>query len=99
MQNRKRIFAFVVIVACTLSWSFSNAQESSPGQAPSPSPTSISPDKKWEYRVEDDDSSVLVRARSDEPVVRLSSPGTDGSSKGQTGKLVWAPDSRRFAFN
>ena len=93
------ISVLVGIAACAISCSLSNAQESSPGQAPSPSPTSISLDKKWEYRVEDDDSSVLVRARSDEPVVRLSSPGTDGSSKGQTGKLVWAPDSRRFAFN
>jgi hypothetical protein len=99
MQNRKRIFAFVVIVACTLSCSFSNAQEPSPGQTPSPSPTSISPDKKWEYRVEDDDSAVLVRSDREKPVIKLSDPENDGSLKTKTGKLIWAPDSQRFAFN
>jgi hypothetical protein len=99
MQNRKRIFAFVVIVACTLSCSFSNAQESSPGQTPSPAPTSISPDKKWEYRVEDDDSAVLARSDREQPVIKLSNPENDGPLKTQTGKLIWAPDSRRFAFN
>jgi len=99
MQNRKRIFAFVVIVACTLSCSFSNAQEPPPGQTPSPSPTSISPDKKWEYRVEDDDSAVLVRSDREESVIKLSDPEKDGSLKAKTGKLIWAPDSQRFAFN
>jgi hypothetical protein len=89
MQNRKRIFAFVVIVACTLSCSFSNAQEPSPGQTPSPSPTSISPDKKWEYRVEDDDSAVLLRSDREKPVIKLSDPENDGSLKTKTGKLIW----------
>jgi hypothetical protein len=93
------ISVLVGIAACGISCGLSNAQESSPGETPSPSPTSISPDKKWEYRAKDDDSAVLVRARSDKPVIRLSNPDTDGSLKGQTGKLVWAPDSRRFAFN
>src|SRR4029453_9856568 len=99
MQKRKRIFAFVVIVACTISCVSSNAQESSPGQTPSPSPTSISPDKKWEYRVEDDDSAVLVRSGREKPVIKLSDPEDVGSLKAKTGKLIWAPDSRRFAFN
>jgi hypothetical protein len=99
MQNRKRIFAFVVIVACTISCVSSHAQESSPGQTPSPSPTSISPDKKWEYRVEDDDSAVLVRSDREKPVIKLSDPENDGSLKTKTGKLIWAPDSQRFAFN
>jgi hypothetical protein len=86
-------------VVCAMTCVLSDAQESPTGQTPSPSPTPISPDKKWEYRVEDDDSAVLVRAGSDKPVVRLSSFDSDGSLKGKTGKLVWAPDSRRFAFN
>src|SRR5438034_3026527 len=99
MQNRKRIFAFVVIVACTISCVSSNAQGSSPGQTPSPAPTSLSPDKKWEYRVEDDDSAVLVRSDREKPVIKLSDPENDGSLKTKTGKLSWAPDSQRFAFN
>jgi hypothetical protein len=99
MQNRKRIFAFVVIVACTLLCSFSNAQEPSPGQTPLPSPTSVSPDKKWEYRVEDDDSAVLVRSDREKAVIKLSDPENDSSLKTKTGKLIWAPDSQRFAFN
>jgi hypothetical protein len=93
------ISVFLAIVACAISCALSNAQESPPAQTPSLSSPSISPDKKWEYRVEDDGSAVLVRARSDKPVVRLSNPDTDGSLKGETGKLVWAPDSRRVAFN
>jgi len=93
------ISVLVGIAACAMSCGLSHAQESPRGQTPSPLPTSISPDKKWEYRVKDDESAVLVRARSDKPVVRLCNPDTDGSLKGQTGKLVWAPNSRRFAFN
>jgi hypothetical protein len=57
---------------------------------------SVSPDKQWEYRV-GKESAVLVKAGSEEPVVDLSEE--IGGLAVETGKVVWAPDSRRFAFN
>jgi hypothetical protein len=56
----------------------------------------LSPDRKWEYRVIDSAPS-LVKAGSTDVVVKL--PGADGSSAAESGDVVWAPDSRRFAFN
>ena len=57
---------------------------------------SVSPDKQWEYRVSNE-SAVLVKAGSEEPLVDLSEE--IGGLAVETGKVVWAPDSRRFAFN
>jgi hypothetical protein len=57
---------------------------------------SLSPDKQWEYRVIKE-STVLVRAGSDEPALNLNEE--IGYLAIETGKLVWAPGSRRFAFN
>jgi hypothetical protein len=59
-------------------------------------PRSLSPDKKWEYRVIKEDA-VLVKAGSDAPVLNLNEE--IGHLAIETGKLIWAPDSRRFAFN
>jgi hypothetical protein len=56
----------------------------------------LSPDHKWEYRVTTE-SAVLVKAGSDATVLDL---GEEiGHLARETGNLVWAPDSRRFAFN
>jgi hypothetical protein len=55
-----------------------------------------SPDKKWEFRVINE-TAALVRARSDTPIVDL---GEEiGYLAAETGRLIWASDSRRFAFN
>src|SRR6266852_4224664 len=55
-----------------------------------------SPEKKWEFRV-NNETAALVKAGSDAPVLDL---GEEiGYLAGETGNLVWAPDSRRFAFN
>jgi hypothetical protein len=60
---------------------------------------SLSPDKNWEYRLVGD-TAVLVRAGEDKPAVTISGPEVEGTPlKTKTGTLVWAPDSRRFAFN
>ncbi len=42
---------------------------------------------------------MLVRSDREKPVIKLSDPENDGSLKTKTGKLIWAPDSQRFAFN
>jgi len=56
----------------------------------------LSPDKQWEYRVTGE-RTVLVKAGSDAPVLNLNEE--IGWLAIESGKLVWAPDSRRFAFN
>jgi hypothetical protein len=66
-------------------------------QDPEAQPKAIlSPDQHWEYRVVND-TAVLVKAGDDKPAAELSESGE--SLKTETGRLVWAPDSRRFAFN
>ena len=55
----------------------------------------ISPDKKWAYR-QVDDEPVIVRAESGEVVLKL---GEEGGVAPHSGKVLWAPDSRRVAFN
>src|SRR5262244_2147733 len=62
---------------------------------------SISPDKQWEYRIVNEGQNVtgvLVKAGSDQPVLGFGDPDY-GPLEIETGKLAWAPDSRRFAFN
>ena len=55
-----------------------------------------SPDKKWEFRAINE-TAALVKTGSDAPVLDLSKE--IGYLASETGNLVWAPDSRRFAFN
>lgn len=59
-------------------------------------PRFTSPDKQWEFRVADE-KAVLVRVESGETALDLSEE--IGYLALETGKLVWAQDSRRFAFN
>jgi hypothetical protein len=53
-----------------------------------------SPDKKWDYRVVEGQAAI-VRAGNGEVVLKLS--GEDESPA--AGTILWAPDSRRVAFN
>src|SRR4029077_18707228 len=76
----------VLAVACVISCVFSNAQESSP---PAEEHTSISPDKKWEYV--GGDEPKLVTAGTNDVALHLSDQGP--------GDVIWAPDSKRFAYN
>jgi hypothetical protein len=88
-MRRICLFALVCLLACVL-----RAQE-----AEAPRKPSFSPDKNWEYRVSGD-TGTLVKAGDDKPAVNLSGSEEEGSPlKTKTGWLVWAPDSRRFAFN
>jgi hypothetical protein len=57
---------------------------------------SVSPDKKWAYRLIEGEPAI-VRAESGEVVLKLSEEGGWVSLK--SGELLWAPDSRRVAFN
>lgn len=84
-----RRFCLVGLV-CLLPWAL-GAQESEAESKPQ-----LSPDKKWEYRILNDDMAALVKVGEEKPTIELS----EGEMlKIESGKLVWAPDSRRFAFN
>jgi uncharacterized protein YecT (DUF1311 family) len=77
-----------------------NNEASSVSQAdpsPQPTPASISPDKKWEYKpVTDDRKPQIVKAGTDEAAGDLP---CDYSTCGDSARVLWAPDSKRFAFH
>lgn len=56
----------------------------------------LSPDKKWAVRLVEDEPAI-VHAESGEVAVKLSAEG--GLLAPDSGKVLWAPDSRRVAFN
>ena len=84
----KRSFYIAIFLACAQSLA---AQTEQPEGHPS-----VSPDKQWEYRVSKE-SAVLVKAGSAEPLIDFSEE--IGYLAVETGRVIWAPDSRRFAFN
>ena len=58
--------------------------------------SSVSPDKKWEYQP-DESAPKIVRADTNEVVLDLSDqPAGNGFG---FATVIWAPDSKRFAFN
>ena len=57
---------------------------------------SLSPDKKWGYRVVEGQPSI-VRAETGQVVLKLG--GEPNSLTAESGEILWAPDSRRLAFN
>jgi len=76
----------VLAVVCAITCVFSNAQES---PSPAEEHTSMSPDKKWEYL--GGDEPKIFKAGTNDVALHLSDQGP--------GDVVWAPDSKRFAFN
>jgi uncharacterized protein YecT (DUF1311 family) len=74
-----------------------SAQESDKEPAAAaPNPSSVSPDKKWEYRP-DESAPKIVKAGTDAVALDLSDQPA-GNGFGLAG-VIWAPDSKRFAFN
>jgi hypothetical protein len=59
-------------------------------------PSSLSPDKRWAYRLVEEEPAI-VRAETGEVVLKLAGDG--GVAAAESGKVLWAPDSRRVAFN
>jgi hypothetical protein len=81
---------YFVGLACLLPCAL-GAQESEAERKPE-----LSPNKKWEYRILNDDMAALVKVGEEKPTIELAQ---GEMLKIDSGKLVWAPDSRRFAFN
>ena len=63
-------------------------------------PGSLSPDKQWEYRSdqESDYLPAIVKVSTTEVVVHLTKVD-EGTVHTTDPVIVWAPDSKRFAFN
>jgi hypothetical protein len=80
----RQLFIFAAVALCAIGC---NAQESSP---PVEEVTSISPDKKWEFL--GGDEPKIVATDTKQMVLDLSEQGSQGD-------VLWAPDSKRFAFN
>jgi hypothetical protein len=83
----KHRLMLALAVGCAISCVFSSAQESSP---PAEEHSSVSPDKKWQY-LGGEDEAKIVATDTKQVVLQLSNQGT--------GDVVWAPDSKRFAYN
>jgi hypothetical protein len=66
-------------------------------QEPSPSPTFVSPDKQWEYRCDGGLWSSIVKTGPNKMVLDLSNELEVPYC--QDAQVIWAPDSKRFAFN
>jgi len=57
-----------------------------------------SPDKKLEYRIKDEGGAEIVKVKTGEAVLDLKEAAETALAT-ESGRVLWAPDSRRFAFN
>ena len=100
---------FLTIATLFLSWSCSEQMRA---QSPSPKQNaidqqsdakSLSPDKNWEYdcpaSVEYECSPEVGKAGSDDIVVDLDGDLNVYGKYSKRSNIVWAPDSKHFAFN
>src|SRR4030095_1105204 len=66
---------------------------------------SVSPDKKWKYRCTEYDAVYhqcepeIVKAGTSQPVLDLGEDVEVHNPEASQARIVWAPDSKRFAFN
>ena len=92
-------FAAIANVS-TLLWlsSLASVFSQTPTPTASPKSSTLSPDKKWEYKAPSEEGPKLVKADTDEIAADLSDV-CDISSCGDNASVIWAPDSKRFAFN
>jgi uncharacterized protein YecT (DUF1311 family) len=76
---------------------------SEPEQTPSSSSSSVSPDKKWEYKCAeyglDQCAPEIVTAGTTEVVLDLDEEQQVHGPEARQAEVIWAPDSKRFAFN
>lgn len=89
----RQFFICAAFVACAITCGSAVSQESSPSAEED---TRVSPDKKWEYRP-DESGPKIVNVGTNEMALDLSDqPAGNGFS---SAAVIWAPDSKRFAFN
>jgi hypothetical protein len=87
----------VIAITSTTTCVFASAQESA---SPAEEQPSISPDRKWGYKCVEYNGecwSQIVKAGTTQVVVDLTdAPDGAGATNPE---ILWAPDSKRFAFN
>jgi hypothetical protein len=83
-----------VLISLWLS-SLGSVFSETPAPTASPNPSSLSPDKKWEYS--GGDTAKLVKAGTNEVALTFSEE-CDLGALGEHSAVLWAPDSKRFAF-
>jgi hypothetical protein len=83
------VFAFSLCLLSLSAWTSENDGEAK--KFPSPN-------KKLEYRIKDDGGAEIVKVKTGEVVLDLEEAAETALAT-ESGKIVWAPDSRRFAFN
>ena len=88
------VFTLIFFIALALACGTSNAQEST---TPKEDHTSLSPDKQWEYQWPDGENPVILKAGTTQAVLDLSEEAAPQFAS--EAKVVWAPVSKRFAFN
>ncbi len=84
--------------------SSASAQESNKEPAAAaPNPSSVSPDKKWEYKCAeyglDQCAPEIVKAGTADVVLDLDQEQQVHGPEARHAEVIWAPDSKRFAFN
>ena len=83
--------------------SLGSAFSETPTPAGSPTSSSLSPDKKWEYNCGEYSPGYcypeVLKAGTTERAVDLDQELSVTGSESRDAQLIWAPDSKRFAFN
>lgn len=101
-MNLKSINKFAVI-ASLLILLWLSSLKSVFSQTPSPNPSSISPDKQWEYKsvqyYDSECSAKIVKAGTTQSMLELDKDLEMSGSESGDADILWAPDSKRFAFN
>lgn len=68
-----------------------------------PTPGTVSPDKRWEYKCTEYASGYcypeIVETETTDRVVDLDQELSVTGSESRDAQIIWAPDSKRFAFN
>ena len=94
--NRERMIPRAEISSLTRKEPLAPTKTPEPESSKPPDLSSVSPDKKWEYQP-DESAPRIVKADTNEEALDLSDqPAGNGFS---FARVVWAPDSKRFAFN
>jgi hypothetical protein len=86
----------VVLSSFCLCFAFSQPVNAEGSASTSEDSDFVSPDKQWEYKASGSEGARIVKAGSNEMAVSLVDDcdiGCDHAS------VLWAPDSKRFAFN
>ena len=104
LKSMRLKFAAIVNVSILL-WfsSLGSAFPETPAPAASPTSSSLSPDKQWEYKCDEYSPGScypeILNAGTTERAVDLEQELSVAGSESRDAQIMWAPDSKRFAFN